>query len=91
MLVSSTYRHQKHGELGAVASALISNISMNLLTMIGDMGDPIAARNANINRELGYDLPPIYMPLLREEGGHTTHLNLYSLGMRHCVPIPRIP
>ena len=29
----------------------------------------VRLRRADINRELGYDLPPIYMPLLRGEGG----------------------
>ena len=29
----------------------------------------IRVRSADINREQGYDLPPIYMPLLRGEGG----------------------
>ena len=28
----------------------------------------IRLRNADINQEQGYNLPPIYMPLLREEG-----------------------
>ena len=28
----------------------------------------IRLRNADIKREQGYDLPPLYMPLLREEG-----------------------
>ena len=29
----------------------------------------IRIRSVDINRELGYDMPPIYMPLLWEEGG----------------------
>ena len=32
----------------------------------------LRVRNADINQELGYDLPPIYMPMLREEGAHHT-------------------
>ena len=29
----------------------------------------IRVRSADINQELGYYLPPIYIPLLREDGG----------------------
>ena len=32
----------------------------------------IRLRSTDINQELGYDLPPIYMPLLRGEGAHHT-------------------
>ena len=46
----------------------------------------IRVRNADINWEIGYDLPPIYMALLREEWG--THVvktcTLWRWG--HCIP-----
>ena len=45
----------------------------------------IRLKSADINRELGYDLQPIYMPLLRGGGGHTMQLEPVLSGNEDIV------